>query len=275
MSKAIDRLIEVMAQLRHPKTGCPWDLEQNFQTIAPYTLEETYEVVEAIESNDPAAMKDELGDLLFQIVFHAQMGREVGLFDIDAIADHVADKMIERHPHVFGDRDAKTAYAVLSNWENDKAAKREAKAKEFNQPISALDGVSTALPATTRAVKIQKRAARVGFDWSDPSNIIGKIREEVIELETEIAAGITKNKDGIEDEFGDVFFALINLARHLHVDPETALRRTNRKFERRFREVERRLQDGKRTISDASLEEMERVWCEIKTEEKKLKTAKS
>jgi len=268
MSEALDRLVGVMARLRDPAAGCPWDLEQDFKSVAPYTLEETYEVVEAIEQGDPAAMKDELGDLLFQIVFHAQMGREAGLFDLDQIAGHVADKMIERHPHVFGDRDANTAQAVLTNWENDKAKKREAKAAD-GQVVSALDGVSTALPASTRAVKLQNRAARVGFDWPDARDIIAKIREEIAELEAEIDA--PDNHDAIEDEFGDVFFAVINLARRLKVDPETALRRTNRKFERRFRGIETRLAAKGRHIKDATLDEMEALWNAVKTEERQLK----
>jgi ATP diphosphatase len=266
MSASLDRLVQVMARLRDPNGGCPWDLEQDFKSIAPYTLEETYEVVEAIEQNDPVAIKDELGDLLFQIVFHAQMGREAGLFDLDQIAAHVADKMIERHPHVFGDRDAHTAQAVLANWENDKAKKREAKASADGQAISALDGVSPALPASTRAVKLQNRAARVGFDWPEARDIIAKIREEIAELETEIDR--RDNRDAVEDEFGDVFFAVINLARRLNVDPETALRRTNRKFERRFRGIEQRLAAEGRAVKDASLEEMEKIWCEVKAEER-------
>jgi nucleoside triphosphate diphosphatase len=269
MSAALDRLVQVMARLRDPKTGCPWDLEQNFKTIAPYTLEETYEVVEAIEHNDPQAMKDELGDLLFQIVFHAQLGHEGGLFDLDQIASHVADKMIERHPHVFGDRDAKTAEKVLTNWETDKAAKREAAAKAENRTPSALDGVTTALPAATRALKLQNRAARVGFDWTDARDILAKIKEEIGELEVEMKA--KENKDAVEDEFGDLFFALINLARRLEVDPETALRRTNRKFERRFREIETRLAAQNRKMAEASLDEMEKIWCEVKAREKKAK----
>jgi len=269
MSTAMDRLIEIMARLRDPKTGCPWDIEQNFKTVAPHTLEETYEVVEAIEQNDPKAIKEELGDLLFQIIFHAQMGREAGLFDLDDIATAVTNKMVERHPHVFGDRDANSAAAVLKNWEADKAAKRDAQARAENREPGILDGISTALPATTRAVKLQKRAARVGFDWTNAKDIIAKIREEIIELETEIGAGKV-DADAIEDEMGDVLFVVINLARKLDVDPETALRRTNRKFERRFRTIESRLAAEGRKITDASLEEMERIWNETKTEEKRI-----
>lgn len=269
MSAAIDRLVEVMARLRDPEKGCAWDLEQNFKTIAPHTIEEVYEVVEAIEQNDPKAIADELGDLLFQVVFYARIGQESNLFNFDDVAARVASKMIERHPHVFGDRDAKTANDVLTNWEADKAAKREAQAKADNKPVSALDGVSTALPATTRAVKLQNRAARVGFDWAEARDIIAKIKEETAELEAEI--GIEKNQDAIEDEFGDLFFVLVNLARRLEVDPETALRRTNRKFERRFREIETRLAAQGRNIKEASLEEMEKIWTDVKTEEKQAK----
>ncbi len=265
MSAALDRLVEVMARLRDPNGGCPWDLEQNFKTIAPHTLEETYEAVEAIEQGNPQAIKDELGDLLFQVVFHAQIGKDSGLFDLDQIAQHVADKMIERHPHVFGDRDVNSAEGVVTNWENDKAKKREAAAG--GKPVSALDGVSTALPASTRAVKLQNRAARVGFDWPDARDIIAKIREEIGELEAEM--DIADNHDAMEDEFGDVFFAVINLARRLKVDPETALRRTNRKFERRFRGIEDRLAAVGRHIKDASLDEMEKIWGEVKLEERK------
>lgn len=266
MSQALDRLLDVMARLRNPKDGCPWDLEQNFQTIAPHTLEEAYEVVDAIEQNNPAAIKDELGDLLFQIVFHAQIAREAGLFDFDQIANHVSDKMIERHPHVFGDRNAHTAEAVLNNWENDKAKKREAALRASGGMPSALDGVTAALPASTRAVKLQNRAARVGFDWPEARDIIAKIREEIAELEAEI--GTHDNHDAIEDEFGDVFFAVINLARRLKVDPETSLRRTNRKFERRFRGIEERLAAQGRDIKTATLDEMEKLWNDVKAEER-------
>ena len=266
MSKEIDRLVSIMRQLRDPKTGCPWDLEQNFKSIAPHTLEETYEVVEAIENNDPKAIAEELGDLLFQIVFHAQIGSEGKLFDLEDITRGVTDKMIERHPHVFGDRDANSADKVLKNWESDKAAKREAAAKASGRNLSALDGVSTALPASTRAVKLQSRAARVGFDWTDAKDILAKIHEEADELLAEIDT--PDNRDAIEDELGDLFFAIVNLARRLKVDPETALRRTNAKFERRFRSVEDRLAiDGKKPV-DASLDDMEALWNAIKAEEK-------
>ena len=283
----IARLVEVMRRLRDPKTGCPWDLEQDFKSIAKHTLEETYEVIEAIEQGDPKAIKEELGDLLFQIAFYGQLGSEAGLFDLNQIASDVADKMIERHPHVFGDRDANTAAKVLANWETDKAAKREAQAKAENWPLSALDGIGTALPAISRALKLQNRAARTGFDWTDAKDILAKIREEIGELETEMNASFSSpaqrerkgpiakqwegegNNDAIEDELGDLFFALVNLARRLDVDPESALRRTNRKFDRRFREIETRLAAQGRKLEDTSLDEMEQIWVEIKREEKK------
>jgi ATP diphosphatase len=262
----VEKLMAVMRTLRTPKTGCPWDLEQDFKSIAPHTLEETYEVIEAIEAGDAAAMKDELGDLLFQIAFHAQMASEQNLFDFNQVAEAVADKMIERHPHVFGDREANTAEAVLTNWETDKAKKREAAARPENKPLSALDGISTALPSVLRALKLQKRAARTGFDWTDAKDILAKIREEIGELEAEMKSA---SKDATEDELGDLFFALVNLARRLEIDPEGALRRTNRKFERRFREIEKRLAAQGRTLDSASLDEMEAIWTAIKQEEKK------
>lgn len=264
----ISRLIDVMARLRDPKGGCPWDLEQDFKTIAPHTIEETYELVEAIESGDNKAIKEELGDVLFQVVFYAQMGREAGLFDLDSVAGAVADKMIERHPHVFGERDAKTANDVLVNWETDKAAKRAAQADAEGRVESVLDGVSKALPAATRAVKLQKRAARVGFDWAEARDVLAKIREEIGELEAEIDAGVSKDK--MEDELGDVFFAIANLARKLDIEPETALRRTNQKFERRFRGIEETLAAQGRKMTEASLEEMERIWNEVKARERLL-----
>lgn len=273
MTEAIKRLKQVMAQLRDPLKGCPWDLQQNFQSIAPYTLEETYEVVEAIEQNDTSALKEELGDLLFQIAFHAQLGEEARLFTFDDIANGVTDKMIERHPHVFGDRKAHTAESVLSNWENDKAAKREAKAKNEKRALSALEGISTALPATTRAVKLQKRAARVGFDWAEAKEVLAKIREEMDELEAEMP--LFDNHDAKEEELGDLFFAIINLARKLNVDPESALRRTNRKFEYRFREIEARLAMRNQTVTQTTLQEMEELWNVIKAEEKERKKAEA
>ncbi|MFA4993777.1 MAG: nucleoside triphosphate pyrophosphohydrolase [Bdellovibrionales bacterium] len=266
MTSNVKRLLDIMARLRSRDGGCPWDLEQTFKTVAPHTLEETYELVDAIERGDPEAIQDELGDVLFQIVFHAQMGKEAGLFDFDSVAGHVADKMIERHPHVFGERDVKTAEGVASNWEKDKEAKRSAKAGKEGRTLSVLDGISSGLPATTHSVKLQKRAAHVGFDWPNARDVFAKIREEIGELEKEVSDN--KDKAFLVDELGDVLFAVTNLARKLNIDPEMALRSTNRKFERRFRGIEEALAKQDKNIADVSLDEMERLWNEIKRQEK-------
>jgi ATP diphosphatase len=258
MAKAMDRLVEVMRRLRDPESGCPWDLAQNFQSIAPHTLEETYEAIEAIEENDTPAMIDELGDLLFQIIFYAQLGSEAKLFDLETIASRAADKMIERHPHIFAKRDAKTAGEVLVNWEEDKALKREEKGHK-----SALDGISRALPAMLRAVKLQRRAARVGFDWKEARDVLSKIREEIDELEAE------SELEPMSEELGDLLFSVINLARKLGIEPESALRSTNRKFERRFREIERRLHTAGRKMQESSLPELETLWTSVKKDLKK------
>lgn len=267
MSASVDRLVDVMRKLRDPESGCPWDIKQDFKSIAPCTIEEAYEVVEAIEADDHEHFCEELGDLLLQIVFHAQMADEKGLFSLDDVAQNQAQKLIERHPHVFGDRDGvNTAADVLKNWEADKAAKREAQAKQANQsPPSALDGVSTALPALTRAQKIQKRAARVGFDWDNPQDFINKIREELAEFEQEVHAGSSQEK--MEDELGDVLFAVIGVASFMKLDPERALRHTNRKFERRFRYVEAALSAQGRTMTETSLDDMEKLWILAKSGE--------
>jgi MazG family protein len=216
-----------MAQLRHPKDGCPWDIEQSFATIVPHTIEEAYEVAEAIETADWDALKDELGDLLFQVVFYAQLGREQGLFDFDAVATAIAEKMVRRHPNVFGDAKEDSAASQSKAWESH---------KEKEKPrVSALDGVAVTLPALSRAHKLQKRAARKGFDWPDAAPITHKIREELAELEAELAAN---DKTRLQDEMGDLLFSCVNLARKLEIDPESALRSANRKFERRFKAVE-------------------------------------
>ena len=211
---AIQRLLAVMAQLRDPQTGCPWDLEQSFASIAPYTIEEAYEVADAIEQGDMQHLRDELGDLLLQVVFHAQIAKDAGLFDFNDVATGIADKMIRRHPHVFGDQKVAGADAQTPNWEAQKAAERDAEAAAAGRVASALDGVSLALPALLRAIKLQKRAARVGFDWPELAPVIAKIEEELTELKTEIAAATVK-PEAIEDEMGDLLFACVNLARHL------------------------------------------------------------
>jgi MazG family protein len=256
---AIEELIELMAALRSPGTGCPWDLEQNFRTIAPYTIEEAYEVADAIERGDLMELKSELGDLLFQTVFHARMAEEKGAFRFEDVARAIADKMRARHPHVFGDAEARDAEEQTRHWEAQKADERAAMGK-----TGLLDDVPVALPGLTRAVKLQKRAARIGFDWKRAREVLGKITEETGELVAAIDGG---DPDKIEDEFGDLLFVIANLSRHLNVDPEAALRRANEKFSRRFRHIEKRLAaDGR--LGQASLEEMEALWVEAKAMER-------
>jgi len=258
---SIDELIKVMATLRDPQQGCPWDREQTFATIAPYTLEEAYEVAEAIARQDMAELRDELGDLLFQVVFHAQMAREAGHFAFDDVVRGIVDKMVRRHPHVFADVQVADAVEQTQRWEAQKAAERAAKA-EAQHTHSALDGVAVALPALVRAAKIQRRAARAGFDWPDVSGPLAKVREEVAEVEAELAAGAAQ--DIVAAEIGDLLFAAVNLARHAGVDAETALRNATRKFERRFRAVEAGL--GK-PLHEASLDEMDAQWEAVKRAE--------
>jgi MazG family protein len=262
MSEHLDRLLTVMARLRDPAGGCPWDLEQNFATIAPYTIEEAYEVAEAIDRRDMEALKDELGDLLLQVVFHARMAEEDGLFDFDSVAQAISDKMIRRHPHVFGDQSVESAAAQTTAWEDQKAAERLAMAEAEGRIPSVLDGVSIALPGLTRAVKLARRAARVGFDWPDVAGVLAKIEEEAAELRLEIEDGGAA--DRLEDEIGDLLFSVANLARHVSVEPEAAIRRANRKFEARFHHVEALLKAQGRHPQDADLEELDRLWDEAK-----------
>jgi len=253
--KAIEELIELMAALRTPGTGCPWDLEQNFRTIAPYTIEEAYEVADAIERSEMEELKGELGDLLFQAVFHARMAEEKGAFDFADVARAITEKMRVRHPHVFGEASARDAEEQTRHWEAQKAEERAAKGM-----TGLLDDVPVALPGLTRAVKLQKRAARIGFDWKNPRDVLDKITEETGELIEAIDGGA---QDRIEDEFGDLLFVIANLSRHLNVDPEAALRRANEKFSRRFRQIEMRL-NAEGRLGEASLEEMEELWVEAK-----------
>lgn len=264
---AMSRLLDVMEKLRDPDSGCPWDVAQNFATIAPYSIEEAYEVAEAIALEDWSALEDELGDLLFQIVFHAQMAREAGLFDFEAVAHGVAEKMVRRHPHVFGDGSVVDAEAQTQAWEAQKSQERAAKAEAEGRTASVLDGVTTALPALSRAVKLQARAARVGFDWPVTAAVIDKIDEEINELRVEFDIGA--DSDRIMDEMGDLLFACVNLARHAGIDPESALRQGNAKFERRFRRIEEMLADSGRTPDQSSLEEMDRLWDAVKDEERR------
>ena len=261
----IDRLLALMARLRDPERGCPWDLEQDFATIAPHTIEEAYEVADAIDRQDMPALRDELGDLLFQVVFYAQMARERAAFDFDAVVEGIVEKMIRRHPHVFGDASIETAEAQTRAWEDHKAKERRARAEAEGHAPSVLDGVTAALPALSRALKLQNRAARVGFDWPSAEQVLDKIEEEVAEVRAELAAGA--NPERVSAEIGDLLFAVVNLARHLNVDPEGALRHANGKFERRFRDVEKRLAAAGNPVGTASLDDMEQAWTEVKRSE--------
>ncbi len=266
-ASATDRLIEVMAKLRDPVGGCPWDIEQTFETIAPYTIEEAYEVADAVERGDMRDLKEELGDLLLQVVYHSQMAAERKVdedrFTFEAVADDIADKMIRRHPHVFGDISVENAEAQSRAWEDVKAEERRLKGKA--EPDSLLDNVPLALPALTRAEKLQKRAARVGFDWPETSHVLDKIQEELAELKAEMDQGAPR--DRLEDELGDVLLTVVNLARHLKLDPEAALRRCNRKFERRFRAIEQALLRDNKVMSEMPLDELERLWQAAKADE--------
>jgi nucleoside triphosphate diphosphatase len=262
-SRDIQRLIEIMAALRTPGSGCPWDLEQTYETIAPYTLEEAYEVADAIARGDLQHLKDELGDLLLQVVFHARMAEEEGRFDFGGVVEAITTKMIRRHPHVFADAEGKTTEHVKGMWERIKA---EEKAERGDQPAEgALAGVPAALPALTRALKLQNKAGRVGFDWNDPRAVLAKIREEADEIEAEIEAGDAVRAGA---EVGDLLFAVVNLARHMDADPEGVLRGTNAKFERRFASIERALAARGKTPAESTLAEMDALWDAAKAAEK-------
>lgn len=281
----VDQLIELMRRLREPDTGCPWDIRQTYKSIAPSTLEEAYEVVDAIEKNDFSHLKEELGDLLFQVVFYAQMGSEDGHFDFNDIAQTLVDKLVRRHPHVFPDgtlnsqidvsntsqpssdstgqqsTQEKTALdedGVKQQWEAIKKAERKDKGEKL-----LLDDIPTALPAITRAAKIQKRAAMVGFDWAHVPEVIEKLEEEIAELKEALNS---QSRDAIEDEMGDTLFSVVNLSRHLKIEPEACLRRANQKFESRFRFIESTLLKNNQSLEDATVEEMEALWNQAKTE---------
>ena len=264
MNAPLDRLLAIMARLRDKERGCPWDREQDFTTIAPYTIEEAYEVADAIERGDMPAFKDELGDLLFQVVFHARMAEEAGLFDFADIAAAIADKMVRRHPHVFGEAEIASAATQTAAWEDHKAQERAAQAAASGRPPSVLDGVALALPALLRAAKLQARAARIGFDWPAARPVIAKLAEEIAELEAELAAA-TPDAERLDDEMGDILFAAANLARKLDIDPEAALRRATRKFERRFRTLEA-LAAERGTGRD--LDALQALWQEVKCAER-------
>lgn len=279
MPKDMSDLIGVMAALRTPVTGCPWDLEQDFRSIAPYTLEEAYEVADAIERGDLPHLKEELGDLLLQVVYHSRLAEEQGAFAFGDVVDGITTKMIRRHPHVFGDQAARTAGAASDFWETAKAAERAAKAatqsatRSGDDAPSLLADVPVGLPGLTRAIKLQSKAARVGFDWPDIAPVFDKIREEIGELEAEMRgspghSGDKGAKGAIEDELGDMLFVMANLARHLEIDPEAALRRANEKFLRRFNHIERRLAEQGRGPAQSDLTEMDKFWDEAKALDK-------
>jgi len=261
-SRDIAVLLEIMRRLRTPKTGCPWDLEQSFETIAPYTLEEAYEVADAIARSDMADLREELGDLLLQVVYHAQMAEEQSAFDFGDVVEGITAKMIRRHPHVFGDEAARSAGVAKGFWERAKAAEKAEKAG--SEITSLLADVPVALPALTRAIKLQRKAAAVGFDWPSLEPVMAKMKEELVELEAAIAAD---KKAKVEEEFGDLLFVLANVARHLEIDPESALRAANEKFVRRFRYIEEALAARGKQPTDSSLEEMDALWNEAKEAE--------
>lgn len=262
-SRDISRLIEIMAALRTPGSGCPWDLEQTFDSIAPYSLEEAYEVADAIARGDLAHLKDELGDLLLQVVFHARMAEEQGAFAFGDVIEAITTKLVRRHPHVFADEGGKTVEAVKGLWERIKAEERAARGEPVD--AGALAGVPVALPALTRALKLQNKAGQVGFDWNDPRAVLAKIREEADEIEVALDA---RDEVHAATEVGDLLFAAVNLARHLDADPEGILRATNLKFERRFAFIERALAAQGKTPKDATLAEMDALWDAAKAAEK-------
>ena len=283
----LTRLLDIMSALRDPQSGCPWDLKQDYKSLVPYTLEEAYEVAEAIELGDMLEVKKELGDLLFQVVFYAQLAKEDGIFDFEDIARAIADKMVSRHPHVFSDHQYESEEAFLKAWEEQKEVEKRQASDEKSpgddkkdKPESLMDGISKILPAMTRAVKIQKRVAHVGFDWDNAGEILPIIKGELEELEQEMTTyenmisstddsvnnknAINKNMEMMEQELGDVLFSCVNLARKLKIDPEKALRMSNHKFTERFRKLEQHYQHDRVKMEQASIEEMESVWQAVK-----------
>ncbi len=263
------RLLSIMSDLRDPDNGCPWDLKQDYASLVPYTLEEAYEVADAIESGDMKEVKKELGDLLFQVVFYAQLAKEEGLFDFDDIAGGIADKMVSRHPHVFSDHHYESEEAFLQAWEQQKELEKQ-QAQVANKQIpsaSLMDGITQALPAMTRAVKIQKKATHIGFDWDNATDVVAVIRQELDELEAELNMELGSSPDRhteIEDELGDVLFSCVNLARKLTIDPEQALRKSNHKFSQRFGQLEQHYHYDRQKMAQASSAQLEQVWQTIK-----------
>ncbi len=266
-SNEINRLLEIMAALRHPETGCAWDVEQNFRSIAPYTLEEVYEVLDAIERDDKDDLREELGDLLLQVVFHARMAEEEGSFDFADVAQTVSDKMIRRHPHVFGTAEEKSRGLTPGAWsriKSEEKAERSLRRQGMGieeENTGYLDDIPRTFPALLRALKIQLKASKVGFDWNNPAKVLEKIEEEISELKEAVKSG---NADHIQEEFGDLIFSMVNLGRHYNIDPEVALMQTNDKFLRRFHHIEQSLNQAGSSLNDASLDEMEALWVEAK-----------
>ncbi|KGQ57241.1 nucleoside triphosphate pyrophosphohydrolase [Gallibacterium anatis] len=262
MTTKLEKFAEIIAKLRDPNGGCPWDLEQTYQTMPPHILEEAYEVVGAINQDDRKELKEELGDLLMQVVFLSQLAQEEGAFTLDDVIDGITDKIIRRHPHVFGEIKAENSDEVLKNWENIKQQERYQK-----EQFSILDNVPIALPSLLRAAKLQKRCAKVGFDWSELEPTIQKVEEELQEVRDEVSKQ-PQNPQAIEEEIGDLLFASVNVARHLKLNPEEALRKANLKFERRFRQVEQSILASGRQLEQVSLAEMDLIWDQVKQQEK-------
>lgn len=260
--RQIGDLLTLMATLRDPQRGCPWDRQQTFKTIAPYTLEEAFEVADAIEQNDMMALREELGDLLFQVVFHARMAEEAEAFAFDDVVEAITEKMIRRHPHVFADAEVADAEEQTLRWEAQKATERAAKSQGES---SLLDGVALGLPALTRAEKLQKRASRAGFDWPEVKGVLAKVHEELDEVEQELARD---EREALQGEIGDLLFSVVNLARHSGIDAEHALRAANLKFERRFRSMERAIASQGKSVGECSLEQLDAEWDKIKEQER-------
>lgn len=262
---SIEKLRWIMSQLRDPEMGCPWDIKQNFASITAHTIEEAYEVVDAIEQNDFVELNKELGDLLFQVIFYSQLGQEQKLFDFDSVVESVCEKLIRRHPHIFSDADLSTDVQIKANWENEKAKERQSKNKQEN--LSILADIPKNLPALSQAAKIQKRCSHVGFDWHDIKDVFAKIEEEVLEVKEELEAQKV-NQEALGEELGDLMFAVVNLCRHAKKDPETLLRHANHKFTKRFHGVESQVQNSGKAFSEHDLVQLEQYWQQVKAQEK-------
>tara|TARA_R110001583_G_scaffold174519_3_gene328959 strand:+ start:7095 stop:7913 length:819 start_codon:yes stop_codon:yes gene_type:complete len=262
---SIEKLRWIMSRLRDPKTGCPWDIKQSFSSITAHTIEEAYEVVDAIEQHDFTELNKELGDLLFQVIFYSQLGQEQQLFDFDSVVEAICEKLIRRHPHVFSNADLTTDTQIKANWENEKAKERQTKNKQQN--LSLLADIPKNLPALSQAAKIQKRCSHVGFDWNNMSDVFAKIEEEVLEVKEELEAKEI-NQAALGEELGDLMFAVVNLCRHAKQDPETLLRQANQKFTKRFHGVEAQVEQSGRDFSKHNLEQLEQYWQQVKMKEK-------